>query len=113
MTFLSRTSNGYRSQTSLFDEAESDFNHGPRNLHPTASATGALSCGTSDMAENEQTYLEKPVPNRDPGGKMKVLERKKRLMVRMRNWKAVSENVTVKLKGMRGLGGWHSFVFLN
>ena len=62
ITLLSRTRNECRSQSALFDEAESDLNHGFRNWHhqvlSSAAATGALSCETSDRAENERTYLD-------------------------------------------------------
>ena len=43
-------------------EAESDFNQRSRNFHQlvlsTRAATGALSCGTGDRAENDRICLE-------------------------------------------------------
>ena len=56
------TRDGYRSQTAMFDEAESGLNHGLWNLHQlvlsSAAATGALSCGTRHKPENERTHMD-------------------------------------------------------
>ena len=62
MAALSHTTNAYRMLATSFHEAEVDLNQGLQNFRQLVSsiamATGALSCGTTDGAENEKSYLE-------------------------------------------------------
>ena len=62
MAGLCRTRNAYRTLATSFDEAEADLNQGLNNIRQlvsfTAMATGVLSCGANDRAENEINYLE-------------------------------------------------------
>ena len=101
MTPLSRTRNGDRSQTALFDEAESDCYHGLA----AAGAFSVLLVVALAILERIQNEEQSPFENRDSGGKLKE---RLRLMASMTkrlatfSWKEVGEIVTSWVGEERG-----------